>query len=142
LPAAGRRQARKPLRELALEVLLGVLGGRQDLTHVEEIHGREAADCRANEDIGRYRFQLLAGDGVEQDLRGPGEQIEGLRRPCPGAALWIAGDIDRHGDVGPLHHHVVRHRVDVAAVDQQATLQRDGPRQAGQRSGSPPARRD
>ena len=51
-----------------------------------------------------------------------------------GAALGVAGDVDRHRDVGAVHDHVVGHRIDVAAVDQHAA--RRAPR-AGRGSAAP-----
>ena len=83
---------------------------------------------------GASRLELLAGDGVEQDLGRSGDGVERARDLRAGPALGVAGDVDRNRHVGAAQDHVVRHRIDEAAVDQHAPIQHDGLGEARQRS--------
>src|SRR5438874_3462398 len=72
----------KYLRKLAFQVLLGGLCCRQNRLDLEIIHRAERADRRADQDVGRCRLELLAGERVEQDLGRSGDGIEGARDLC------------------------------------------------------------
>src|SRR5436853_6559920 len=84
----------KNLRKLALQVVLGGLCRRQYRRDLEIIHCPERADRRADQDVGRRRLELLAGERVEQDLGRSGDGIERARDLCTGAAPGMSRYVD------------------------------------------------
>ena len=107
--------------ELAPYLVIDRLGGLDDLRRLEEIHHPEIGNGRLDEDIRRLHPQLQFEDRAHHQLRRAVEAVNGLRDVARIAARR-ADDVNAEGDVGLADDMVVGHRIEDAAVDEDAAV--------------------
>ena len=125
--------ARQHALELALELVLGLAGGRHHLLEAVEFEHVELVDLDIDIDVGLLGLEFLAHDRALQDLRGRDERGESRRLRAVAGAQRGAADVDGDRDVGLALEDVERQRIDQSAVHQHAAVARDGREQRGQR---------
>ena len=120
-------------RDLALERILGRLGGGEDRAGVKKIEHAEAVDRRAHHDLGPVKLELRLDDRALHDLQRSEHGLEALRgagrvrgsgRPSTSTAIEQLGAADQV---------IERQRIGRAAVDQDAPAVPNRPDEARNR---------